>query len=207
MRMETETENKTNKKNDIAEALTPPASSQAVSSFVKPQREEHAPRKLREKRHFGRKKGPRERDSRSEFAQKVIDIRRVARVMAGGRRFSFSVALVLGDKNGGVGVGVGKALDTALAIEKAVRDAKKNMIRVKRTSSFSIPHEVKGKFSSSRVFMAPAPGRGLIAGSSVRNVLELAGITDVAAKLFSRSKNKINNARVAIKALKSLESR
>jgi len=151
----------------------------------------------------GKKTG--RRDSRSEFIQKVLDIRRVTRVVAGGRRFTFSVALVLGDKNGAVGLGVGKALDTALAIEKAVRDAKKHMVRVKRTESRSIPHEVGAKFSSSRIFIIPAPGRGLIAGSSVRNILDLAGITDVSAKVLSRSKNKINIAKTTIKALESLE--
>src|SRR3989344_341686 len=143
--------------------------------------------------------------ARSEFAQKVVGVRRVTRVVAGGRRFTFSVVVVLGDRNGSVGVGTGKALDTALAIEKAIRDAKKNMIKVKRTKTNSIPHEVYEKYSSTRVHIFRIPGRGLVAGSSVRSVLDLAGITDVSAKILSRSKNKINNAQAAIQALKQLQ--
>jgi small subunit ribosomal protein S5 len=124
--------------------------------------------------------------------------------MAGGRRFSFSVSMVIGDKKGKVGVGVGKAGDTQLAIEKAVRDAKKHMIVVPMTKEGHIPHDVHVKYASSEVMIMPAPGRGLVAGSSVRTVLELAGVKDVTAKLFSRSKNKLNNARAAVEALKQL---
>jgi len=141
---------------------------------------------------------------RSEFAQKIIDIRRVARVVAGGRRFSFSVCVVVGDKKGRVGVGTGKAGDTSLAIEKAATSARKQMITVRRTDTGSIPHEVKAKYSSARVILMPAPGRGLVAGSSVRPVLDLAGVTNVTAKLLSGTKNKLNNARAAIKALQML---
>ncbi len=139
--------------------------------------------------------------ARPEFEHKVINVRRVTRVVAGGRRFSFSVALVAGDRKGSVGVGIGKAGDTALAIEKAMRSAKRNMIRVKLTKTMSIPHDVKAKFSSARILMMPASGRGIVAGSSVRNVLHLAGIKDVTAKILSGSKNKLNIARVAVKAL------
>ncbi len=143
---------------------------------------------------------------RPEFDQKIIDIRRVTRVVAGGRRFSFSVALIAGDKRGRVGVGIGKAGDTALAIDKALKDAKKNMIRIQTTKTMSIPHEVSAKFTSSRVEISPAPGRGIIAGTSIRNVIELAGLKDIAAKLRSGSKNRLNNARVAIEAFKKLEA-
>ena len=155
-----------------------------------------------------RRGGPRRDDrERSEFAQKLIGIRRVARVMAGGRRFSFSAAIVLGDKKGRVGVGVGKAGDTQLAIEKATRSAKKNMILLNLTKNRSIPHNVEAKYCASFVEIRPSPGRGLVAGSSVRTVLELAGVSDVTAKILSRSKNPINNARVAIEALRSIGSR
>lgn len=143
-------------------------------------------------------------ERRSEFAQKLIGIRRVARVMAGGRRFNFSAALVLGDKKGRVGVGLGKAADTAQAIEKATRAAKRNMITITLTKNRSFAHNVEAKFCASRVEIRPSPGRGLVAGSSVRTVLELAGISDVTAKLLSRSKNPVNNARAAIEALKSI---
>ncbi len=146
----------------------------------------------------------REERPRSEFDQKIISIRRVARVMAGGRRFNFSVAIVAGNKNGKVGVGLGKAGDTQLAIEKAVRSAKKNMITIPLDKSQMIGHDVDAKYSSSRVMIQPAKGRGLVAGSSVRTVLELGGVRDVTAKIFSRSKNQLNNARAAIKALKEL---
>ncbi|MCA9362610.1 30S ribosomal protein S5 [Candidatus Kaiserbacteria bacterium] len=144
---------------------------------------------------------------RPEFDQKIISIRRVTRVMAGGRRFSFSVAMVIGDKKGKVGVGIGKAGDTQLAIEKAVRDAKKHMIVVPMNKDSHIPHDVHVKYASSEVMIMPAPGRGLVAGSSVRTVLELAGVKDVTAKIFSRSKNKLNNARAAVEALKQLNVR
>ncbi|MBI5798809.1 MAG: 30S ribosomal protein S5 [Candidatus Yonathbacteria bacterium] len=139
-----------------------------------------------------------------EFDNKLIQIRRVTRVVAGGRRFAFSVALVAGNRKGSVGVGIGKAGDTALAIEKATKNAKKNMVKVLLTSGMMIPHEVSAKDSSATVMIMPAKGRGMVAGSSVRNVLELAGIKDVRAKILSGSKNKLNNARATIKALKQL---
>lgn len=141
---------------------------------------------------------------RSEFAQKLIGIRRVARVMAGGRRFNFSVAMVLGDKKGRVGVGLGKAADTALAIEKATRSAKKNMLTLDLTKNRSIKHNVGAKYCASQVEIRPSPGRGLVAGSSVRAVLELGGVSDVTAKLLSRSKNPVNNARATVEALRQV---
>lgn len=146
----------------------------------------------------------REARAKPEFDQKIIDIRRVTRVVTGGRRFAFSVAVVVGDRKGRVGVGLGKAGDTPLAIDKAVRDAKKNMIKVLLTKFNSIPHEVLAKYGASRVLIMKAPGKGVLAGSSVRTVLEFAGIKEVSAKIFSRSKNKINNAKAAVKALGKL---
>lgn len=148
----------------------------------------------------------REERARPEFEQKIISIRRVTRVMAGGRRFSFSVAMVIGDRRGKVGVGIGKAGDTQLAIEKAYRDAKKNSITVVMNKDQHIPHDVSVKYASTEVMIMPAPGRGLVAGSSVRTVLELAGVKDVTGKLFSRSKNKLNNARATVEALKRLKA-
>jgi len=126
--------------------------------------------------------------------------------MAGGRRFSFSVSMVAGNKKGKVGVGIGKAADTQLAIEKAFRNARKNMIEVPLTEEGRIPHDVTLKYASTTLMVMPAPGRGIVAGSSVRTVLELAGVRDVTAKLLSRSKNKLNNARAAIKALQALRA-
>ncbi len=153
------------------------------------------------------RRGARPERVKPEFDQKIISIRRVTRVMAGGRRFSFSVAMVIGDRRGKVGVGIGKAGDTQLAIEKAVRDAKKHMIVVPMNKEGHLPHDVHTKYASSEVMIMPAPGRGLVAGSSVRTVLEHAGVKDVTAKIFSRSKNKLNNARAAVEALKQLKTK
>lgn len=152
-----------------------------------------------------RRRGKREPRERSEFDQRTILLRRVARVIAGGRRFSFSAAVVLGDRKGRVGVGLGKAGDTALAIEKATRDAKKNMITVRTTKDMSIPHDTEAKYASGIVAIRPAPRRGIVAGSSTKTVLELAGITDVTAKILSSSKNKLNIARATVKALESIK--
>lgn len=139
-----------------------------------------------------------------EFDQKIVSIRRVVRVVSGGRRFSFSVAMVIGNRRGRVGVGVGKAGDTALAIDKAMRSAKRNMIDVKLTDKMSIPHELDARFCSSNVLIMPAPGKGLVAGGAVRNVLDLAGVKNVSAKILSRSKNHLNNAQAALLALGQL---
>ena len=144
--------------------------------------------------------------AKSEFDSKMITIRRVSRVVAGGRRFSFSVAIIIGNKKGRVGVGLGKAGDTTLAIDKATRDAKKHMITVNLTKDSSIAHDVTSKYNASRISLMPARGRGLVAGSSVRPVLELAGITNIVAKVHSGSKNGLNNARAAIEALKKLKA-
>jgi len=150
-----------------------------------------------------RGRGRRER-ARSDLAQSMISIRRVARVVAGGRRFSFSVTVVAGDRNGKVGLGMGKAGDTTLAIDKALKSAKKHMINVPLTKNRSISHETSAKFASSVVYIKPAPGRGLAAGGSVRTVLDLAGVTDINAKILSRSKNRFNNAKAALLALSKL---
>lgn len=195
--MEPEKINEEIKVNEVAQEVTLPPDVSPVQSRV--------PREFKKNQ---RKSGPRrEARIKPEFDQKIISIRRVTRVVTGGRRFTFSVAVVIGDGKGKVGVGLGKAGDTPLAIDKAVRDAKKNMIKVATTKSGSIQHEVSAKYGSSRVHIMRAPGKGVLAGSSVRTVLEFAGLKEVSAKIFSRSKNKINNAKVAIKALSQLISR
>jgi small subunit ribosomal protein S5 len=177
---------------------------------------EPTPAPARRGRERGRRGGERGRgrggprsarpERKSEFDQRMINIRRVARVVAGGRRFSFSVSIIIGNKKGKVGVGVGKAGDTTLAIDKAVRNAKKHLITVTLTKDSSIAHDVSAKYCASRVSLAPAHGRGLVAGSSVRPVLELTGITNTIAKVHSGSKNGLNNARAAIEALKTLKA-
>lgn len=142
---------------------------------------------------------------KNELENKVIDIRRVARVVAGGRRFSFRVCIVAGDKKGTVGVGLGKAGDTSLAIEKALRNAKKNSIKIELTKNFSIPRDTEIKTGSSKIIIKSASGgSGLVAGSSVRTVLELAGVKNISAKILSRSKNKVNIARATVMALSKL---
>ncbi len=188
-----------------------PTAEAPVATPVAPTERPRAPRaggRPNDRRSGGGSRPPRrggQRDERrSEFDQKMIGIRRVARVMAGGRRFNFSVAIVIGDKKGRVGVGVGKAADTALAIEKATRHAKRNMIQLNLSKTRSIPHNVEAKYCASVIEIRPSAGRGLVAGSSVRAVLELAGVTDVTAKILSRSKNSINNARAAIEALRAV---
>jgi len=133
-----------------------------------------------------------------------VSIRRVVRVVAGGRRFSFSVALVAGDKKGSVGLGLGKAGDTALAINKALRNAKKNMVTLELTKDNSIPYGLSAKFSSSEIQIMPNRGRGLVAGTVVRDMLKLAGMKDITAKVLTRSKNKLNNAKAVIAALKPI---
>jgi len=192
----------------VSDVATPiPAPVPAITPVVKTEkkRNDMRPRPAKGSRPArggkrGGRKGFGER-VKPEFDQKVVDIRRVTRVVSGGRRFSFSVVMVLGNKKGKVGVGIGKASDTALAIEKSIRNAKKNMIELKLTENNSIPYEVEAKYNASVIVVRPAQGRGVVAGSSARTILELAGVSEVGAKVLSRSKNKLNNARATIKAL------
>jgi len=159
------------------------------------------------RRNSNRRGGGRGERVKPEFDQKIIDIRRVSRTVAGGRRFAFSVAMIIGNHKGSVGVGLGKGGDTALAIEKANREAKKNIIKIPLTKTSSIPFDISAKYASSRVEMIPSPGRGVVAGTSIRSIIDLCGIKDVTAKLHSGSKNKLNNARATMKALNSLVER
>lgn len=165
----------------------------------------HGSSEMRKNRRQSRR-GGREQGPRSEFEQKILEIRRVTRVSSGGRRFSFSVAVAIGNKKGKVGVGTGKGGDTTLAIEKAVKNAKKNVIDVKTTSTMSIPHQISAKYCSARVMVFPAAGRGVVAGSALRDVLELAGLSDVNGKIISGTKNKLNIANASISALKKLKA-
>ncbi len=154
---------------------------------------------LNKKRNFKSRK-PFKRE-KPEFDQKILSLRRVTRVMKGGRRFSFSVAMVVGDKKGRVGFGVGKSNDTVAAIEKAVRSAKKTMVKVKLTDDGTVPYDVTAKYKSSEIVIRPVKGKGLAAGGAVRTVLEFAGVKQAGAKILSRSKNHINNAKAALIAL------
>lgn len=152
----------------------------------------------------GGSRGPRPPREKPEFDSKTISIRRVTRVVSGGRRFTLSVALVAGDRNGRIGLGTGKALDTQVAIEKALKAAKKNMFTIKLSKTKSLTHDINAKFKSSEVMIMPNKGRGLIAGSSARTILALAGLSNVTAKFYSGTKNKLNNARATMKALEQV---
>ncbi len=126
-----------------------------------------------------------------DFTEKLIKLNRVAKVVKGGRRFSFSAIVVVGDKAGSVGFGYGKANDVSEAIRKGVDRAKKNLMRIPLKQS-TIPHEVIGEFKSARVLMKPAaPGTGIIAGGPVRAVMEVSGINDVLSKSMG-SQNAVN---------------
>ncbi|OHB22307.1 MAG: 30S ribosomal protein S5 [Parcubacteria group bacterium RIFCSPLOWO2_01_FULL_48_18] len=141
-----------------------------------------------------------------EFGEKNLDVRRVTRVVAGGKRFRFRATIVVGNKRGRVGIGTAKGVDVASAVAKAKALAKKCLVSVSIKEG-TIAHDVEGKFSSAVVFIKPASrGHGLVAGGAVRAVLSLAGISDATAKILSRTTNKLTNAMAALEALKKLKA-
>ena len=144
----------------------------------------------------------------SEFKDKVLEIRRVTRVMAGGKRFSFRATVVVGDEKGRVGIGVAKGSDVSSAVEKAKRQGQKKMIKINLKDERTVLYDTEAKYGAARVRMKPArPGHGLIAGGSMRAVLEIAGIKDISAKILGRTTNKLSNAMATLKALKEFEKK
>nr|WP_040544320.1 30S ribosomal protein S5 [Mycoplasmopsis anatis] len=144
-------------------------------------------------------------DAFSEFSEKVVDIARVTKVVKGGRRFSFSAFVVVGNKKGRVGYGHGKANEVPDAIKKAIKDAQNNLVDVPLYNG-TIPHETNAKFLASKVMLKPAPeGKGLIASGSVRAVAELAGYNNIVTKTYG-SRSKTNIVKATVKALKTLRT-
>ena len=140
-----------------------------------------------------------------DLQEKVVEVRRVTKVVKGGRNFRFAALVVVGDENGHVGIGSGKAMEVPDAIRKAVKNAKKNLIKVPMVGT-TIPHEVIGHFGAGRIIIMPAQeGTGVIAGGAARDLLELAGLKDVRAKCLG-SRNPRNMVNAAIEGLSSLKT-
>ena len=144
-------------------------------------------------------------EKKDEFESKLLDLARVTRVTAGGRRLRFRALVVIGDRRGQVGFGLAKGRDVAQSIEKATKVAKKNLIKVPIKNE-TIPHPVEAKFGAARVLLKPQrKGRGLVAGGVVRVICNLAGIKNISSKVLGRTSNKINNTKATILAIKKLK--
>lgn len=153
-----------------------------------------------------RRKSSRAKEKEVTWQERVIQIRRVSKVVKGGKKLSFRAIVVVGNERGQVGVGVGKASDVIGAVRKGVADGKKHLVDVPLTKANSIPHPATGEGGGAQVMMRPAaPGTGVIAGGAVRTVLELAGVRNVLAKQLG-SNNPLNNARAAVNALSALRT-
>lgn len=152
-----------------------------------------------------KKKGrPMREEKKDDFEQKILDLARVTRVMAGGKRMRFRACVAIGDKKGKIGVGLGKGADVTLAVNKAVNQAKKNLIDIPMIHD-TIPHDVYHKFKAAKILFKPAAqGRGVIAGGVVRVIIELSGVKNITSKIIGTS-NKLTNAKCTIEALKKLK--
>ncbi|HEY9907441.1 MAG TPA: 30S ribosomal protein S5 [Thermosynechococcaceae cyanobacterium] len=152
------------------------------------------------------RKNNKAREKESDWQERVVQIRRVTKVVKGGKKLSFRAIVVVGNERGQVGVGVGKASDVIGAVKKGVADGKKHLVEVPLTKSNSIPHPTNGAGGGAKIMIRPAaPGTGVIAGGAVRTVLELAGVRNVLAKQLG-SGNPLNNARAAVNALETLRT-
>jgi small subunit ribosomal protein S5 len=148
-------------------------------------------------------KSNRNREKETNWQERVVQIRRVSKVVKGGKKLSFRAIVVVGNERGQVGVGVGKASDVIGAVKKGVADGKKQLVDVPLTKANSIPHPIEGRGGAAKVMLRPAaPGTGVIAGGAVRTVLEMAGVKNVLAKQLG-SDNPLNNARAAVNALRT----
>ena len=151
------------------------------------------------------RRGRKSFEKKDEFDSKLLDLTRVMRMTAGGRRFRFRAGVVVGDKKGRIGFGVSKGADVAQAVEKATRVAKKNIVIVPILNE-TIPHPIEAKFGAAKVMLKPqAKGRGLVAGGTVRVICSLAGIRNISSKKLGKTSNKINNAKATTSALKKLK--
>jgi small subunit ribosomal protein S5 len=151
-------------------------------------------------------KSRQQRAPRERWNERVVQISRVTKVCKGGKKLSFRAVVIIGNENGQVGLGIGKADDVLEGVKKAVNNAKRNLIQVPITKNFSIPHKVVGKYGAANVIIKPATvGSGVLAGGSVRTVLELSGIQNISAKQLGCN-NLLNNARAAVCALNSIKT-
>nr|YP_009510696.1 ribosomal protein S5 [Gracilaria ferox]AXI96369.1 ribosomal protein S5 [Gracilaria ferox]UAD85853.1 ribosomal protein S5 [Gracilaria ferox] len=153
-----------------------------------------------------KKKSVKNKEQEYNWEEKVVQVKRVTKVVKGGKKLSFRAILVVGNEQGQIGVGIGKASDVIGAVKKGVTDAKKNIINIPITKSYSIPHTIEGVSGAAKVILRPsAIGSGVIAGGSTRTVLELAGIKNILAKQL-KSSNTLNNARAVLNALSQLKT-
>jgi len=146
-----------------------------------------------------------EEKPKEEFESKLLDLSRISHTRAGGKKIGFRAVIVVGNKQGKVGLGVAKGRDVALAVEKATRLAKKNLVEVPIVED-TIPHQVNSKFGPAKILLKPQrKGRGLVSGGTIRVICNLAGIKNISSKILGRTGNKLNNAKATILALKKLK--